>query len=101
MFDVHPTGVKANSTKPPDIYSFDEDSSDALSPPQPASQQSPSSTSASPKESGGPEATSVSSNLKSPPQVHQYLEPKHVIKHKVSMSADKLGFLTSDLIWQS
>ncbi|XP_070838176.1 myocardin-related transcription factor B isoform X1 [Chaetodon trifascialis] len=61
-------GDKANYSKLPDIYSFDEDSSDALSPQQPASQQSPSSTSASPRESGGTEATSTSSNLDSPIQ---------------------------------
>ncbi|XP_076609726.1 myocardin-related transcription factor B isoform X1 [Chaetodon auriga] len=61
-------GDKANYSKLPDIYNFDEDSSDALSPQQPASQQSPSSTSASPRESGGTEATSTSSNLDSPIQ---------------------------------
>ncbi|XP_074513523.1 myocardin-related transcription factor B isoform X2 [Sebastes fasciatus] len=59
---------EAKCSKPPDIYSFDEDSSDALSPKQPASQKSPSSTSASPRESGGTEATSASSNLNSPIQ---------------------------------
>ncbi|XP_035510327.1 myocardin-related transcription factor B isoform X3 [Morone saxatilis] len=59
-------GDKANYSKPPDIYNFDEDSSDALSPQLPASQQSPSS--ASPRESGGTEATSTSSNLNSPIQ---------------------------------
>uniref|UniRef100_A0A3Q3WNV4 Phosphatase and actin regulator n=1 Tax=Mola mola TaxID=94237 RepID=A0A3Q3WNV4_MOLML len=48
--------LHVNHSKPPttpDIYSFDEDSSDALSPQQPSSQQSPSSISASPRESGG------------------------------------------------
>lgn len=70
MFDAGPTGDKVNSSKPPDIYSFDEDSSDALSPQQPAGQQSPSSRSASPRESGGNEATSASSKLNSPIQVH-------------------------------
>ncbi|XP_042360906.1 myocardin-related transcription factor B isoform X3 [Plectropomus leopardus] len=57
-----PTGGEANCSK--DIYNFDEDSSGALSP-QPASQQSPSSTSASPKESGRTEAASTSSKLNS------------------------------------
>ncbi|XP_038559325.1 myocardin-related transcription factor B isoform X2 [Micropterus salmoides] len=61
-------GGKANSSKPPDIYNFDEDSSDVLSTQQPASQQSPSSTSASPRESGGTVTTSTSSNLNSPIQ---------------------------------
>ncbi|KAM9346491.1 myocardin-related transcription factor B [Symphorus nematophorus] len=62
-------GDKANYSKTPDIYNFDEDSSDAsASPQQPASQQSPSSTSASPRESGGTETTSASSNLNSPMQ---------------------------------
>ncbi|XP_078125651.1 myocardin-related transcription factor B isoform X1 [Sander vitreus] len=56
--DVGPTGGEANCSKPPDIYNFDEDSDDALSPQQPASQKSPRSTSASPRESGGTEATS-------------------------------------------
>ncbi|XP_078125655.1 myocardin-related transcription factor B isoform X5 [Sander vitreus] len=51
-------GGEANCSKPPDIYNFDEDSDDALSPQQPASQKSPRSTSASPRESGGTEATS-------------------------------------------
>lgn len=79
MFDVGPTGGKTNDSKPPDIYNFDEDSSDALSPLQPASRQSPSSTAASPRESGVTEATSTSSNLNSPIQVHQYLEPLQFI----------------------
>ncbi|XP_044036472.1 myocardin-related transcription factor B isoform X1 [Siniperca chuatsi] len=61
-------GGKANYSKPTDIYNFDEDSGDALSPQQPASQQCPSSTSASPTESGGTEATSTSFNLNSPIQ---------------------------------
>ncbi|XP_070778967.1 myocardin-related transcription factor B [Enoplosus armatus] len=61
-------GGKTDNSKPPDIYNFDEDSSDALSPQQPASQQSPSSTSISPRESGGTEATSTSSNVNSPIQ---------------------------------
>ncbi|TKS92136.1 MKL/myocardin-like protein 2 [Collichthys lucidus] len=59
-------GDKAKCSKPPDIYNFNEDSNDALSPPQPASQQSPSSTSTSPRESGGTEVTSTSSDLNSP-----------------------------------
>ncbi|TMS15422.1 Myocardin-related transcription factor B [Larimichthys crocea] len=61
-------GDKAKCSKPPDIYNFNEDSNDALSPPQPASQQSPSSTSTSPRESGGTEVTSTSSDLNSPIQ---------------------------------
>uniref|UniRef100_A0A3P8SUZ5 Myocardin related transcription factor Bb n=1 Tax=Amphiprion percula TaxID=161767 RepID=A0A3P8SUZ5_AMPPE len=52
----------------PDVYDFDEDSSDALSPQLPASQQSPSSTLASSRESGGTEAASNSSNLHTPIQ---------------------------------
>ncbi|XP_049926035.1 myocardin-related transcription factor B isoform X1 [Epinephelus moara] len=61
-------GEESKRSKPPDIYNFDEDSSDVLSPQQPASQQSPSSTSASPRESGATETTSTSSNLNSPIQ---------------------------------
>ncbi|KAK5913614.1 hypothetical protein CgunFtcFv8_008130 [Champsocephalus gunnari] len=61
-------GGEVTCSKPTDIYNFDEDSSDALSPPQPASQKSSSSTSASPKESGGTEATSTSSHVNSPVQ---------------------------------
>lgn len=72
MFDAGPTGDKVNSSKPPDIYSFDEDSSDALS---------PSSTSASPGEN---ETTSSSSKLNSPIQVH--FELLHFIKHGPSLS---------------
>ncbi|XP_063759980.1 myocardin-related transcription factor B isoform X2 [Eleginops maclovinus] len=60
---------EVTSSKPTDIYNFDEDSSDALSPPKPASQKSPNSTFTSPKESGGTEATSPSSNLNSPIQL--------------------------------
>ncbi|XP_036945899.1 myocardin-related transcription factor B isoform X3 [Acanthopagrus latus] len=59
---------KANFSKSPDIYNFDEDSSDAFSPQQPASQKSPSSTSASPRELAETETTTSSSNLKSPMQ---------------------------------
>lgn len=76
MFDAGPTGDKVNSSKPPDIYSFDEDSSDALS---------PSSTSASPGESGGNETTSTPSGLNSPIQVH--LELSQFLKHVLSLSA--------------
>ncbi|XP_022595348.1 MKL/myocardin-like protein 2 isoform X1 [Seriola dumerili] len=61
-------GDKVNYSKTPDVYSFDEDSSDALSPEQPSSQETPSSTSASLRESGGTEATSSSSQLNSPKQ---------------------------------
>uniref|UniRef100_A0A3Q1HFX6 SAP domain-containing protein n=1 Tax=Anabas testudineus TaxID=64144 RepID=A0A3Q1HFX6_ANATE len=66
---------KANYPKTPDVYKFDEDNSDALSPEQPASWETPSSTSASPRESGGTEADSTSSQLNSPIQVRQHLEP--------------------------
>lgn len=79
MLDVGPTRGEANCPKPPDIYNFDEDSGDALSSQQPASQKSPRSTSASPRESGGTEATS-------PIQVHQYLDLLQFIKHELSMS---------------
>ncbi|XP_026180831.1 myocardin-related transcription factor B isoform X2 [Mastacembelus armatus] len=57
---------KANKT--PDVYKFDEDSSDGLSPEQPANQEAPSSTSASPRESGGTEVTTTSSQLNTPIQ---------------------------------
>ncbi|XP_068613175.1 myocardin-related transcription factor B-like [Brachionichthys hirsutus] len=61
---VHgPTGDKVIYSKPPDMYSFEEDSSDALSPEQP-----PSSTSVSPSESGGTEAVVTSSNSNTPMQ---------------------------------
>nr|XP_046271978.1 myocardin-related transcription factor B isoform X2 [Scatophagus argus] len=63
-----PTDEKTNYSEPPDIYSFDEDSSDTSSSQQPASRPSPGSTSASPRECGGTEATSTSSNLNSPTQ---------------------------------
>lgn len=74
MFEAGPTDDKANESKPADIYGFDEDSSDALSPQQPASQKSPSTSSGSPRESGGNEATSASSKINSPTQVQPYLE---------------------------
>ncbi|XP_071326430.1 myocardin-related transcription factor B isoform X2 [Trachinotus anak] len=61
-------GDKVNYSKTPDVYSFDEDSSDALSPEQPSSQETPSSTSASLRESGGTEATPSSSQVNSPKQ---------------------------------
>ncbi|CAJ1076044.1 myocardin-related transcription factor B isoform X1 [Xyrichtys novacula] len=54
------------TNKQPDIYSFDEDSSDSSSPKQPASHQSPSCT--SPRESEGTEATSYPSQMNSPVQ---------------------------------
>ncbi|XP_040013832.1 myocardin-related transcription factor B isoform X3 [Xiphias gladius] len=60
-------GDKANYSKTPDVYSFDEDSSDTLSPEQPSNQETPSSTLAS-RESGGTEATSSSTQLNSPIQ---------------------------------
>ncbi|XP_037331514.2 myocardin-related transcription factor B isoform X2 [Pungitius pungitius] len=53
-------GGEANGSKPADIFSFDEDSSDALSPRQPASQKYLSSTS-----QRASEATSTSSYLNS------------------------------------
>ena len=80
MFVVGPAGDKANFSKSPDIYNFDEDSSDAFSPQQPASQQSPSSTAASPRELAETETTASSSNLKSLMQVHQYPKLWRVIK---------------------
>lgn len=58
---------KISDTKTPDVYSFDEDSSDALSPEPPASQESMSSSSGSPRESGRTEAT-PSFYLNSPKQ---------------------------------
>ncbi|XP_047427376.1 myocardin-related transcription factor B isoform X2 [Mugil cephalus] len=63
------SGDEADNSKKPDgsdVYNFDEDSSDASSPQHPASQRSPSSTSASPRESGATEATS--SNSRTPAQ---------------------------------
>lgn len=64
-------GDKANYPKAPDVYKFDEDNNAALSPEQPASWETPSSTSASPRESGGTEADSTSSQFNSPIQVRQ------------------------------
>ncbi|XP_029914780.1 myocardin-related transcription factor B isoform X2 [Myripristis murdjan] len=72
------TGVKqaivdgtVNYPKTLDVYNFDEDSSDAMSPEQPASQESHSSSSASPRECGSSEAMStspqISSNTQSSP----------------------------------
>uniref|UniRef100_A0A672YAV6 Myocardin related transcription factor Bb n=1 Tax=Sphaeramia orbicularis TaxID=375764 RepID=A0A672YAV6_9TELE len=58
-----------------DVYSFDEDSSDALSPEPPASQESMSSSSGSPRESGRTEAT-PSFYLNSPKQVRFTLTHK-------------------------
>uniref|UniRef100_A0AAX7VH15 Phosphatase and actin regulator n=1 Tax=Astatotilapia calliptera TaxID=8154 RepID=A0AAX7VH15_ASTCA len=52
--EVNNGGSKVDRAKTPDtsdVYNFDEDSSDAFSPQRPASQHSPSSTSASPRES--------------------------------------------------
>ncbi|KAM8845507.1 myocardin-related transcription factor B isoform 2-T2 [Spinachia spinachia] len=56
-------GGDANGSKPPDIFCFDEDSGDAVSPQQPASQKYLGSTAR--RGSGGTEATSTSSYLKS------------------------------------
>ncbi|KAM4531832.1 myocardin-related transcription factor B isoform 2-T2 [Odontesthes bonariensis] len=64
-------GSKADHCKTPhpsDVYNFDEDSSDALSPQHPASQESPCSTLASPQECGGTEVTYTSPNLSTPSQ---------------------------------
>ncbi|XP_040918531.1 myocardin-related transcription factor B isoform X2 [Toxotes jaculatrix] len=61
-------GDKAKSSKTPDVYNFDEDSSDALSPEHPSSQETPSPSLASLRESGKTEATSSSSQLNSPTQ---------------------------------
>ncbi|XP_030592600.1 myocardin-related transcription factor B isoform X2 [Archocentrus centrarchus] len=64
--EVNNGGSKADHSKTPDtsdVYSF-EDSSDALSPQLPASQHSPSSTSASPRESEGTETALTLSNFK-------------------------------------
>jgi len=75
--DAGPAGSKADHCKtlhPSDVYNFDEDSSDALSPQHPASQESPCSTLASPQECGGTEVTYISPNLSTPSQVHQCLE---------------------------
>lgn len=95
MFDVGLIGDKANYSKTPDVYSFDEDSSDTLSPEQPSNQETPSSTLAS-RESGGTEATSSSTQLNSPIQVNQYPQPLQFLKHK--LSTENLAFSTNFLI---
>ncbi|XP_061568594.1 myocardin-related transcription factor B [Cololabis saira] len=59
-------GGKADGSQTPpvsDVYNFDENSSDVLSPQQPSSQQPNGSTLTSPPESGGSEATCTSSTL--------------------------------------
>ncbi|XP_054877521.1 myocardin-related transcription factor B [Poeciliopsis prolifica] len=53
----------------PDVYSFDEDSSDALSPQQANSQLSPSQTLPSPRESRETEVSYASSDFSPPPQL--------------------------------
>ncbi|XP_014869165.1 PREDICTED: MKL/myocardin-like protein 2 [Poecilia mexicana] len=53
----------------PDVYSFDEDSSDALSPQQANSQPSPSQTLPSPRESRETEVSCASSDFSPPPQL--------------------------------
>ncbi|XP_047213878.1 myocardin-related transcription factor B-like isoform X1 [Girardinichthys multiradiatus] len=53
----------------PDVYSFDEDSSDALSPRQPNSQPSPPQTLPSPENSRETEASYASSDFSPPPQL--------------------------------
>ncbi|XP_034396418.1 myocardin-related transcription factor B [Cyclopterus lumpus] len=61
-----PTGGEENRSKPPDVFNFGEESSEALSPQRPARQTTPSCNSQ--RESGGTEATSTSSYLNSPIQ---------------------------------
>ncbi|XP_069381503.1 myocardin-related transcription factor B isoform X3 [Paralichthys olivaceus] len=61
-------GEKSNYSKAADVYSFDEDSSEALSPEQPSSQETPGSTSTSVRESAGTGAISPSSQLNSAAQ---------------------------------
>ncbi|XP_060946265.1 myocardin-related transcription factor B [Limanda limanda] len=56
---------KSNSSKAADVYSFDEDSSEALSPEQPSSQETPVCTPTSGGGSAGTEAASSSSQLHS------------------------------------
>ncbi|CAN9505547.1 unnamed protein product [Ophioblennius macclurei] len=51
-----------------DVYNFDEDSSDAPSPPNPCSHPSPSSASASPQQSGGNDTTSSNSPAQCSPK---------------------------------
>lgn len=58
----------------PDVYSFDEDSGDVLSPQQPNSQPSPSQSSPSLKDSRETEVTYDSSDFCRPPQVQKYLQ---------------------------
>ncbi|KAM4598755.1 myocardin-related transcription factor B [Polymixia lowei] len=71
------TGVKeaiveqVNCSKVLDVYNFDEDSSEAVSPEQPSSQLSQSSCTTSPKEAGGAEALSTSPQINSPMQLSQ------------------------------
>lgn len=74
MCDAGLVADKASYSMTPDVYKFDEDNSDALSPEQPASQETTGSISDSPRESGGSEADSTSSQLNSSIQVHHYLE---------------------------
>ncbi|MEQ2197998.1 hypothetical protein XENOCAPTIV_006143 [Xenoophorus captivus] len=61
-----------HTTQVPDVYSFDEDSSDALSPRQPNSQPSPPQTLPSPENSRETEASYASSDFSPPPQVRKY-----------------------------
>ena len=56
---VDPADGEEKHPKTPDVYNFEEDSSDTLSPEQPASQDSQSS-SASPRDPRGTEAPSTS-----------------------------------------
>ncbi|KAK2833241.1 hypothetical protein Q5P01_017130 [Channa striata] len=62
------TGGKTNVPKAPDVYTFNEDSSDALSPEQLPSRETSSSTATSPEEAGATEAISTSSLGNSPIQ---------------------------------
>ena len=87
MFDVGLTGEKSNYSKAADVYSFDEDSSEALSPEQPPGQETPVCTSTSVRESAGTEAASSSSQLNSAVQVN--LQPLQILKQKLVMLTDK------------
>ncbi|XP_043955424.1 myocardin-related transcription factor B isoform X2 [Gambusia affinis] len=59
----------SNTAHVPDVYSFDEDSSDALSPQQANSQLSPSQTLPSPRKSRETEVSYASSDVSPPPQL--------------------------------
>ncbi|XP_072224862.1 myocardin-related transcription factor B isoform X2 [Leuresthes tenuis] len=85
-------GSKADLCKtlhPSDVYNFDEDSSDALSPQHPASQDSPCSTLASPQECGGTEVTYTSPNLSTPSQHSSTLSSQS------QSTSDGVNFITT------